>query len=120
MAPRLKGDVDTLPPKNKNSRGAASTPKTIQQRHISYEPSGERIKSFLAVTSQPSEVRTLSTIVPSEVSKTAQTDDFEQNDERDCQFEAAGLCQLIVPDANTTTSVTHPSKRKRTQAVNIQ
>jgi len=62
----------------------------------------------------------LSTIVPSEVSKTAQTDDFEQNDEQDCQFEAADLCQLIIPDTDTTTSVTHPSKSKRTQAVSIQ
>jgi len=118
MAPHLKGDVDTLPPKTKSLRGkAASMPKTIQQRHISYEPSGEHITSFLAVATQANEDRMLS--IRSEVpSDFTQGDDIEQFDEQDCQFEAAGLRQLVIPPAATIPSV-QPSKRKRTQAVNI-
>ena len=118
MAPHLKGDVDTLPPKTKSLRGkAASMPKTIQQRHISYELSGEHITSFLAVATQANEDRMLS--IRSEVpSDFTQGDDIEQFDEWDCQFKAAGLRQLVIPPAATIPSV-QPSKHRRTQVVNI-
>src|SRR6266545_358931 len=118
MAPHLKGDVDTLPPKTKSLRGkAAFMAKTIQQRHISYEPSGECITLFLTIATQANEDRMLS--IQSEVpSDFMQGDDIEQFDEQDCQFKAAGLHQLVIPPVATIPSV-QPSKCKRTQAVNI-
>ena len=120
--PRWKGDVDTLPTKTRNlKRLADSAPKITQQRHISYEPSGERIKSLLEISTQPQASFHISAPIvdPAYNALACQDDGIEWNDERECQFEVAGLHSLVVPEPVASIPA-QVSKRKRTQAVGPQ